>query len=1121
MSQGQLGTVVRRLRQLAGGEDAGQATDAELLDAFTGHGVEAAFAELVRRHGPLVLGVCRHVLGHLQDAEDAFQATFLVLARRAGSIRNRESIASWLHGVAYRTAMKAKTNAAQRHAREKQTPKRQVTGPAAEASLRELQAALDEEVNHLPDKLRAPVVICCFEGKSKAEAAVELGWKEGTVSGRLAQGRLRLQQRLTRRGMALSTALGATLLAPDTASAVSAGLAGSTVRAALLFAARQVASGAAPAQVIALAEGVLKAMTFNKLKMAAVLALLLGLAGSGAGMAVRQWTATEPVAPAARGDTDRATRDADHVVAAKSSKARLDRYGDPLPAGATARLGTLRLRHNHTVSSARYCDGGRRIVSSSWDETIRVWDAATGRQLYRLHKPAPPVTVLAATRDAHALVAWDDRQKRLVFLDLATGKEVGHMDGCAGGVGSAQFSADGSRLVTMSGRTAQVWDMARKQELRRVEVPVQEVREVALAPDVKLLAVTCPDHSVRLWNLDTGKELPTLRGHTDGVYNVAISPDGKLAATGGGIKDGTVRLWEVATGKELHRWQGPAGWVRPTAFSPDGRTLAAGGQDSTVRLYDVASRRERGRCRLPGPRDTWVMSVDFAPDGRRLITAGTEKVIRVWDVAACKELRPWDGHENEVHAVLATPDGRRIVTVGGDGSVYVWNPATAGVVNRFVLPHGVPSAALAPDGKVLATAGEKVVRLWDLATGAEVRQLVGHTGGVSDVAFSPDGRLLASGGWEDHTIRLWDSATGKERRKIGPLPMPAGWNYGDCPLVFSRDAKVLISGSADRINPRIYWWDVATGKELRHVQPGASRLALSADGRTLGVTSWEGVRLLDAANGKERLRLKTGAGGVALTPDGKMLATGGTDGIVHLWELATGRERCAFRGHDSGAARGGGFFAAGVGCLAFLGDGRALVSGGGDTTLLVWDVFGTRAARAAPDYRGRDALWAALADPDSAKAFEGVRRLVAEPTEAVTLLRQRLGPAAAPDRRHVAELIGRLNDRQFVVRQQAARELEDLGDGAEPLVRHALADHPAPEVRRRLDQILRQWNPNTPTGGPLRDLRAVEVLEHLDTPAARQLLEALAEGAPGARRTREAAAALRRLGDRRRAAHTT
>src|SRR5262245_60516583 len=224
------GAILRHLRTLSVAER----TDSALLHAFAMQRDESAFAALVRRHGPLVLGVCRRLLRHEQDAEDAFQATFLVLARRAASLPG-ETIGGWLHGVAWNMAQRVRRAAARQHARESQAKVREMRGPAAEASLRELQALLDAEVARLPEKLRSPFVLCCLEGCSKAETARELGWKEGTVSSRLAQARERLQARLVRRGVTLTAALTALAVVQHATASLSPELVRATCTSALAF----------------------------------------------------------------------------------------------------------------------------------------------------------------------------------------------------------------------------------------------------------------------------------------------------------------------------------------------------------------------------------------------------------------------------------------------------------------------------------------------------------------------------------------------------------------------------------------------------------------------------------------------------------------------------------------------------------------------------------------------------------------------------------------------------------------------------------------------------------------------------------------------------------------------
>ncbi|HEV3238580.1 MAG TPA: RNA polymerase sigma factor, partial [Gemmataceae bacterium] len=195
--------VIRHLRRAAFHQNGTGLTDSELLEHYLTRRDEAAFEGLVHRHGPMVLGVCRRILRNEADAEDAFQATFLVFVRKAASIRSRSTLSNWLYGVAHNTALKAKAMNCKRHLKEKEAG----TAPKQEARAevwQEVQALLDAELSRLPDKYRIPIVLCDLEGKTIKEAARHLGWPQGTVATRLARGRAQLAKRLTKRGLTLS-----------------------------------------------------------------------------------------------------------------------------------------------------------------------------------------------------------------------------------------------------------------------------------------------------------------------------------------------------------------------------------------------------------------------------------------------------------------------------------------------------------------------------------------------------------------------------------------------------------------------------------------------------------------------------------------------------------------------------------------------------------------------------------------------------------------------------------------------------------------------------------------------------------------------------------------------------
>ncbi len=365
--------VLGHLRRSALLDEGGAVSDGHLLGEFVSRRDEAAFACLVRRHGPMVLGVCRRLLRHRQDAEDAFQATFLVLARKAGSVQPRDRVASWLYGVAYRTALEARRLAARRRARERQVEDMPQPAVAPEEPGRELRLVLDEELSRLPGKYRLPVVLCDLEGRTRKETALQLGVPEGTLSNRLAAARRLLARRLLRRGVTLATSLVAALSPPD----VPAALAAATVKAAV--APEGVATVVVSANVAALTRGVLRAMFLSKLKAATAVLVLAGVLG-GVGAALH-----EPAQ--ARGPED----DPPPAKAPDRGKAALAAPGGDRRVPVVER---------GTVEAARVSD----LACKGADSTIK-WLVEDGAQV----------------RKGDLLVQLDDRTLREQFRECAAG----------------------------------------------------------------------------------------------------------------------------------------------------------------------------------------------------------------------------------------------------------------------------------------------------------------------------------------------------------------------------------------------------------------------------------------------------------------------------------------------------------------------------------------------------------------------------------------------------------------------------------------------------------------------------------------------------------------------------
>jgi RNA polymerase sigma factor (sigma-70 family) len=1095
MSAIPLASVLRRLGRLAA-VTGGQATDGELLQRFLGRRDEAAFAALVQRHGPMVLGVVRRVLRHEQDAEDAFQAAFLVLARRAAVIRRHNSVGSWLHGVALRVARKARVAAARRRSHERHARAMTQSPPEADLAWQELQALLDEEVQRLPEKYRTPFVLCCLEGKTKDEAARQLGWPAGTVSGRLARAREWLRERLRRRSVVLSAAALGTLLAGKAVpGAVPPALAAAAVRAALAGP----TAGAVSARAADLAGAVLRATALGKLRLATGVALALTLLAAGLALCARQ-ALPGPAGPGGGAGTPAAPADDPRPAA--------DRQGDPLPEGVRARLGTVRFRGAGWGSVVAYLPDGKRLVtgSRSGGAALDLWDTATGQRVGELDNGNKGTVWALALAPGGKLLAAGGTDHLIHLWDLDAGKEVRHFTGHQDFVQSVAFAPDGKWLASGArDRTVRLWDVATGTELRKLGPLDAEVGCVAVSPDGKLLVTGGNKERPRVWDPATGQELPALEGQPGESRSLAFSPDGRRLAVG--TRQLTVAWWDVGSRKLLHEHSlAPGSYTdyMGVAFSPDGKVLAGACFDGQVRLWDPATGKEIAR-RDSGQGMLGV--VTFSHDGKTLALGGVVSVC-LRDAATLEDRLPWQGHRGAVNAVGFSPDGKTLASGGGDRTVILWD-WPAGKERRRLVGHegDVSCLAFAPDGNRLAS-GEDVVGhgvwLWDTRTGKELRRFATSPFGVRGVAWSPDGKTLA-GACEDGTVRLWEVETGIELGRFeGHQPFVNA-------VAFAPDGKLLASAGMDRA---ILFWDVSRRREVRRLlghQDRVDRVVFSPDGRLLASCSWDrSVRLWEVATGRRLCVLpaeQSQLAFVTFSPDGRLLATAeyAADPKARLWEVATGREVGRVEHHGT--------------ALAFAPDGKVLAGGQYDSTVLLWDVPGLlrrpRGPVAELSPGDLDQCWADLAGRDGEKAYQALGRLVTAPGQSVPFLSERLQKArpAGPElRERLARLIADLDSDRFERREKATEELAKLGSDAEPALWRALEGRPSPETRHRLQRLLDDVGGPDASPDRLRTGRALLVLEQIGSREACRLVEDLAaEGEEGAWLTREARAARDRL----------
>jgi WD40 repeat protein len=809
--------------------------------------------------------------------------------------------------------------------------------------------------------------------------------------------------------------------------------------------------------------------------------------------------------------------------------------GEPLPKGATLRLGSVCLRHPQWVTSVDFSPGGDRLASADHNGTVRIWDVESGRLMRELRGQVGSVVAFSPAGDMLAAGGYYHQQIRL--FSAKTGEIIRELSQNGR---SLAFSADGKRLVS-GGK----------------------------------------DGIVHVWNPVTGELLRELKGHTGALFAVAISADGKLIASGGGGDSTTpqaneVRLWNAESGEEIARLeedegnlQGLKGWIYHLAFSRDGKTLAVC-SPYAVRIWDVVRRKQThrleqssyaaefsptsGHVALAGKFGFYdpatgeqvtalqgdlseAQCLSCSPDGKLLATGDRKGRVQLWSTSSGKEIIHGGGHQLGVRGVAITPDGSVAASVSrGDGTIRLWGLAGGTELRKFDVEWKGPDVWWSREGSdvfipnygrdVVGWTYDNRVHFWDLATGNQRTLTLGQRDEdrATGLTLSRDGTKLAIlfSDYSRTNIRLYEVDGERELGKIEPFRDRSSSDPWISEIVFSPDAKQLALGLSMRSSPRaaaedtIQLWDVSAGGELirsfRRDENAPGRLAFSPDGKLLAsaATGSAPVQLWRVSDGslvrslaeKDKDRSWYESSPLAFSPDGQTLAAA-TKGLeIIIWEVATGGEQRRLKGHSQA-----------VTALAFAPDGKTLLSGSEDATLLLWDL----GSGAKQDQQSRlsdeqlEAAWKDLADADAEVVGRAIAALVKAPDQAVAAIKKRVMPAVKRDSAEIPARIADLAAADEKRRERATTELQEFGAAAAPELYKALRDKPPLDVRQRIEQVIAAVSRFPVSPGDLRCSRSIQVLERIGSDDARKILQELAGGDESAAATTEAAAALDRL----------
>ncbi|MBD2542331.1 MULTISPECIES: toll/interleukin-1 receptor domain-containing protein [Planktothricoides] len=566
-------------------------------------------------------------------------------------------------------------------------------------------------------------------------------------------------------------------------------------------------------------------------------------------------------------------------------------------------------RHESWVRSVAFSPDGKKIISSSSDRTVKIWDIQ-GNLLAVLNGHTHAVTSVAVSPDGQKVVSGSD-DKTIRIWDIS-GQERGQFFGHKDIVTAVAFAPDGKTIASGSlDRTIRIWDVF-GQPLGLLKGHEDIVTAVAFSPDGKMIISGSRDHTIRLWHI-SGQPLRVnnrvFKGHEADVTAVAVSSDGQRIVSAGA--DRTIRVWDIS-GNPLAVWNLGEIFALSLAIAPDDRKILAGNSDKTIGIWDMSGNEI---AVLKGHQDS-VWSVAFSPNGQTVVSGSRDKTVRLWDSFG-NQVAAVSAHNAAVRSVAIAPNGQTMVSGGEDTKIQLWDISGRKLATLQGHQDAVRSVAFSPDGQTIVSASEdKTVRLWNLQ-GQELAVFRGHEAPVYSVAFSPDGQTIVSAS-EDKTLRLWNRQ-GEQKAVF------SGHKDYVRSVAFSPDGQTIVSGSYDKT---VRLWDLQ-GNQLKLFsahQASVYAVAFSPDGQTIVSGGEDDTLRLWNRQGEHKIFQghDDAVISLAFSPDGQTIVSGSYDHTVRLWDLS-GNQLAVITGHE-----------APVYSVAMTPDGQKVISGSSDKTIRVW-----------------------------------------------------------------------------------------------------------------------------------------------------------------------------------------